>query len=363
VGDFTRWQKHPIKLHKENGVWRMTVKLGATNGERRDDSTAKQTVSNPFRGQDESGECSGTLKGSGMLQYLRSETHRACERTFTNMNSSKLSGDSRRKTTARQTRLRIQDILATTDLSNESIAGVRYAAALAKKVGAVVALLHVVEFPTPPPMPGMRSVTLSLQDSKIGKYARGRLKTLAKRESKGDVNLTPILLGGNSFYGIITAARDRAVDLIVIATHGYTGAKRVLLGSTTERVVRHAPCPVLTVPARITRRRACKMPPLNLKRILVPIDFSKTSKTAFPWAASIAVRSNAELILLHVVEKFPVDYLLGPELMNETITPLIKQSEAELKRMAEGLSKSTGLKVSGVVRAGKPFKEICSAAQ
>ncbi|HEY9175486.1 MAG TPA: universal stress protein [Verrucomicrobiae bacterium] len=278
-----------------------------------------------------------------------------------NANSSILSGW--REITGTQARLIIRKILATTDLSNESIVGVRYAAALAEKVGAAVALLHVVELPPPPPMPGMRAATYSLRDSKITKYARARLKTLAKRESRRDLDLTPILRSGNSFYGIIAAARERTADLIVIATHGYTGANRVLLGSTTERVVRHAPCPVLTVPARITRGRACKMPPLNLKRILVPIDFSKTSKTAFPWAASVAAESNAELILLHVVETFPIDYLLGHGLMNETITPLIKERESDLKWMANSLSKSTGLKVSAVVRAGKPFKEICSAAR
>jgi len=279
------------------------------------------------------------------------------------MKLSKKSGTTRPTGSSPGARLKIQNILATTDLSNESIAGVRYAVALAEKVGAAVALLHVVEFSTPTPMPGMRAITLSLQDSEIGKHARVRLKTLAKRESKGDLNLTPILRSGNSFYLITTTARERAADLIVIATHGYTGAKRVLLGSTAERVVRHAPCPVLTVPARTTKRRTGKMPPLDLKRILVPIDFSKASETALPWAASLGAESNAELILLYVVEKFPIDYVLGRGLMNETITPLMKQSEAELKQMAESLSKSTGLKASAVVRDGKPFKEICSVAQ
>ena len=275
----------------------------------------------------------------------------------------KLSGEARRKNTAPQARVRIQNILATTDFSKECIAGVRYAAALGKKMGAAVALLHVVEFPTPPPMPGMRSVTRSPQDSEVAKRARVRLKTLAKRESKGDLLLNPILRSGNSFYGIITTARERAVDLIVVATHGYTGANRVLLGSITERVVRHAPCPVLTVPARTAPSRTRKTPPLDLKRILVPIDFSKTSETALPWAASLAAESSAELILLHVVEKFPVNYVLGHRFLNKTITPLMKQSEAELKRMAERLSKSTELKASALVRDGKPFNEICRAAE
>ena len=278
-------------------------------------------------------------------------------------NPLKLSENARRKSVVPPARLKIRNILATTDFSKESITGVRYALALAKKAGAAVALLHVAEFPTPPPMPGMRSFTFSLQDSEIAKRASVRLKTLARRESKGDLNLTPIVRTGNSLYGIITTARERAADLIVIATRGYTGAKRALLGSTAERVVRHAPCPVLTVPARITPRRTSKMPLLDLKRILVPIDFSKTSKAALPWAASLAAESGSELILLHVREKFPIDYVLGRDLMNEWVTPFMKQAEAELEVIAEKINKSRTLNISAVVRNGKPFQEICDVTK
>jgi nucleotide-binding universal stress UspA family protein len=52
---------------------------------------------------------------------------------------------------------------------------------------------------------------------------------------------------GHPYQEITDAARELKVDLIVISTHGYTGLKHVLLGSTAERIVRHAPCPVLTV--------------------------------------------------------------------------------------------------------------------
>jgi nucleotide-binding universal stress UspA family protein len=277
------------------------------------------------------------------------------------MSSSKLSEDPRRKPVISPARTRIQKIIATTDLSNKSMTGVRYAMALAAKIDASVALLHVVELPNPPPMPGMRTVLLSLQDSKITNRAWRRLKTIARRESKGDLKLSPILRSGNSVYGIITAARECAADLIVMATHGYTGAERVLLGSTTERVVRHAPCLVLTVPLRTTRRRGPKNPP-ELKKILVPIDFSKTSETALPWAASLAGVSNAEVILLHVVEKVAIDNLLGRELMNARTTALRSYGEARLKRTAAELSEATGLKVSAIVREGKPFREICSLA-
>lgn len=258
-------------------------------------------------------------------------------------------------------RSRIQRVLTTTDLSNESIAGVCYAVALAEKVGAVVDVLHVVELPPPPPMPGMRSLIAFPQDSKIAKQARARLRKLAIQETTAHLRLTPLLRTGNSFYGIITAAQKRAADLIVIATHGHTRAKPVFLGSTAERVVRHAPCPVLTVPTRITRRRKGK-PSLRLKKIMVPIDFSKASENALPWATFLAAQFDAEIILLHVVQRFLSDYVFGRELMNETFTPLLKYAEARLKGMAANLSKSSGLRVSAVVRNGRPFKEICNAA-
>ena len=58
---------------------------------------------------------------------------------------------------------------------------------------------------------------------------------------------------GRSYHEIAEAARTLKVDLIIISTHGYTGLKHAFLGSTTERVVRHAPCPVLVVRERVTK--------------------------------------------------------------------------------------------------------------
>ena len=75
------------------------------------------------------------------------------------------------------------------------------------------------------------------------------------------------------------------------------------------------------------------------------------------------MRFNSEVVLLYVVEKFPIDYLLGPETTTPIITPLIKQARAELKVLAATLGRSTGLRVTVEVRAGKPFQEICSAAE
>jgi universal stress protein A len=288
-------------------------------------------------------------------------TKHTCKGIPMKMNTSKKPGTAKPKIAAPAVPSNIRKILATTDFSDESRVGVRYALALAEKLNATVALLHVIE--SPPRMSGVESVVLARKDPEVIALAREKLATLAKSEGKGDGAVTSSVRTGKPFHEITTDARERAADLIVIATHGYTGAKRVLLGSTAEQVARHAPCPVLTVPTRTTPKRTGKRSPFTVKKILVPIDFSNISKDALPWATFLAARFGAELVLLHIVEKFPIDYLLGRELINETIVPLVKQAEADLGRLAGSLSQSTGVNISAVVRAGKPFEEIYHAAE
>ena len=277
------------------------------------------------------------------------------------MKLSKKSGNTPRKITTTTTPPKIIKILATTDFSDESRSGVRYAVALAEKLGAAVTLLHVLEPPSR--MVEMEAVVLVREESQVVALARAQLATLVQREARGDVAVTFSVRTGEPFHEITTAARQQMADLIVIATHGYTGFDQVLLGSTAERVVRHAPCSVLTVSTRTQPKRTNKAPAFKLKKILVPIDFSNPSKDALPQATLLAAHFGAELVLLHTVEKFPIDYLLGRELMNQMLVPSMKQAEADLEQMAGGLSKSTGLNVSVVVSDGKPFEVICQTAK
>ena len=135
----------------------------------------------------------------------------------------------------------VQKVLVTTDFSDDSRAGVRYAVALAEKLKADVALLHVVE-----PRSWMDRLE-ARKDSELVALARTQLAKFAKREVGGDVTVTSSVCTGKPFHEITTAAREGTADLIVLTTHGYTGLKHVWLGSTAERVVRHAPCPVLVV--------------------------------------------------------------------------------------------------------------------
>lgn len=277
------------------------------------------------------------------------------------MKTSKKPENAHHEIAAPAARPKIQEILATTDFSDQSLPAVRYALALSGKIGASISLLHVVELASS--LSGMESVVLARTDAEVAALVHTKLEALAQREVKSDGKVTSVVRTGKPFHEIALAASERAADLIVIATHGYTGAKHVLLGSTAERVVRHAPCPVLTIPTRTMPSRTGKTPPIKLKKIVVPIDFSDISEAALPWAAFLAAQFGAELILLHVVEKFPIDYLLGRELTNHTVEPFMKQAEADLAGMAESLSKSARVNVSVVARNGRPYEEICHAAK
>ncbi len=275
--------------------------------------------------------------------------------------NSKTSGPAQRKTNAPAAPPILQKILVTTDFSAQSLPAVRYALALGGKTGAAVTLLHVVE--TASSMSGLEAVLLARTDAEVAELARTKLEAFAQREAKGAGKITTVVRTGKPFHEISLVAGERAADLIVIATHGHTGLKRVWLGSTAERVVRHAPCPVLTVPTRDLPKRPGPASAFRLKKILVPIDFSNLSQDALPYAALLAKKFGAEVILLHVVQLFPMDRLLGGELISQTIVPAIQQAEIDLARMAADLSAATGGKVSGVAREGTPHEAICQTAK
>jgi nucleotide-binding universal stress UspA family protein len=140
---------------------------------------------------------------------------------------------------------RVSSILVPVDFSDHSQKALSYAAALARNSNVAVTLLHVVE---PIAMPDFEFHPLMREREDLAKSATQRLATLANKVGLGGPNAAKVLVRhGTPFFEITGAARTLKTDLIVIATHGYTGIKHVLLGSTAERVVRHAGCPVLVV--------------------------------------------------------------------------------------------------------------------
>ena len=142
---------------------------------------------------------------------------------------------------------RLNKILVPVDFSEFSTKALDYALAFARQFDARIVVLHVVE-PAVYPESYML-VTTALEDLNQGllQSARQRIGELCRERIGNRVTSESMVRTGRAHSEIAAAARELDVDLIILATHGYTGLRHVLLGSTAERVVRHAPCPVLTV--------------------------------------------------------------------------------------------------------------------
>lgn len=139
----------------------------------------------------------------------------------------------------------VKSILVPIDFSETSKKGLQYATRFAEQFGAKMTVLNVIE---PVATPDFAYYPLLMEVDKAKASARAKLEALCSemQVSRSLLNRT-LTRYGTPFAEICDAARKLKADLIVITTHGYTGLKHVLMGSTAERVVRHAPCPVLTV--------------------------------------------------------------------------------------------------------------------
>jgi nucleotide-binding universal stress UspA family protein len=144
-----------------------------------------------------------------------------------------------------QNPIRARKILVPTDFSELSNKAVAKAVALAQRFNAKIDLVHVLE---PPPYPEFGYVHIPLKEGGLRKMAEAYFEKLRKHiPALADlVDYTPVRTG-NAPYEIVQSARQLNADLIVIGTHGRTGLKRLALGSTAEKVVRHAHCPVLVL--------------------------------------------------------------------------------------------------------------------
>ncbi len=141
--------------------------------------------------------------------------------------------------------LNIQQILVPTDFSDYSKKALKYAASVAERVGAKITLLHVAEPSSSYPYAGY---PFAEEPEEIMPPLRAAVVQVCEKE-----NINPRLIRetlikvGIPYQEIANTAELLRADLIVIATHGRTGLAHILLGSTTEHLVRHAPCPVLVV--------------------------------------------------------------------------------------------------------------------
>lgn len=144
-----------------------------------------------------------------------------------------------------------QSILVATDFSEPARYGIEKAAELARATGAKVTVCHVLD-PSPLAPYGSRGdvgAQLSMEQDVEKAIHAALAEVVESYFADAASTKTALILSANAADGICNYAAKEDVDLIVLSTHGRTGLAHLLIGSVAEKVVRHAPCPVLTVRA------------------------------------------------------------------------------------------------------------------
>jgi nucleotide-binding universal stress UspA family protein len=149
--------------------------------------------------------------------------------------------------------MEIRRILAPTDFSELSKQGLKSALELAEAFGAKLLLLYVVESP-PYPMEGIVPSHLgaTLLDD-LERQATNDLAQMLSETQASKIDVARRVVGGIPYRKIVDVAEEEKIDLIVMTTHGRTGLSHLVMGSVAEKIVRTAPCPVLTIrPTSVT---------------------------------------------------------------------------------------------------------------
>jgi nucleotide-binding universal stress UspA family protein len=143
--------------------------------------------------------------------------------------------------------IKLRKVLVPTDFSESARHAFSYGVSFAREYKAELVLLHVVENLTVGYASDLVPVPMAEVFQEISGYAKAELAKLADEAKQKGVAVSELVAQGKPSAEIIRHAAENDVDMIVLGTHGKGMLDQALFGSTTERVVRRAPCPVLTV--------------------------------------------------------------------------------------------------------------------
>ncbi len=219
--------------------------------------------------------------------------------------------------------LQMKRILFPTDFSECGERAFAHAALLSARYGAELHVLNVTTDDIAPPNDPMAFLSLLPED-----VVTASDRPCDPRALEPASVVHSRMRSSSITNGILEYAKMHDVDLIVMGTHGRRGIDHLMMGSVAEDVVRNAQCPVLTVrfdeagPARV-----------DVRRILVPIDFSECSP--LPVAVEIARAYGAELDMLHVIEEAVLPTIYGVEPLSPSAPLYIERTEGALQKLLE----------------------------
>ena len=246
--------------------------------------------------------------------------------------------------------MRVESIVCPIDCSEFSAAAYQYAVSLAEYYKARLVCLHVVElWKYPFADYAAYQADYAKFSQAINEGGEKRLQEFVNQHASNRLHPDLAVQQGNPSDSILSFAQAENIDVIVMGTHGRRGFDRLVLGSTTDRVLRKAASPVLVV-SNPSQNAMTTSPDgrHRLSRILYCTDFSNNSEIARGYAISVAAEYAAELTILHVVEGAP-DLARAEAIISARTVQLDRLiSEEERKE----------LNVRTAVRFGKPYEQI-----
>ncbi len=253
-------------------------------------------------------------------------------------------------------------ILCPIDFSDYSQHAIDYAVTLARWYDARLVAVHSVPVIVPVVSPlGGYPMPIPAPDPDL-QAVRAQLEGFLEPARRLHVPYETVVETGEPVDTILRVADDHAVDLIVLGTHGRGGFERMILGSVTEKVLRKARCPVLTVPKRVQHIPGSGE--LMFKTIVCPVDFSPSSMRALSLALSLAEEGDARVTIVHVLEWFTERAPF--EVEDLIIRDYRRQAEEDARaRLAAAITPEARVYChpEEVLVAGKPHREILRLAE
>jgi universal stress protein A len=250
----------------------------------------------------------------------------------------------------------LRSILCPVDFSEASRDALLWAAMIAQRRGGELTVLSVVE-PLLAQAAGLR-LHVNLAQADVEPALREFVDATLPDGVRQPAHIRMKVTVGAISEAILQTARRLTPGLIVIGTHGLGGFRKLLLGSTTERLLQTTEWPVLAVPPGAAGAPPVEHPAVQLKKILLATDFRESAISATQWAADLASDVAAPLVLAHVVE---------PLLVSPVWEPLVADIEDERvasgRRMLSRMSASfPATQTDCVVSVGQPATTIAALA-
>jgi nucleotide-binding universal stress UspA family protein len=257
--------------------------------------------------------------------------------------------------------IRFTQVLCPIDLSELSLRPLAHAAAFARWYGARLTILHVVPtFETTQVRAGGLVDPVRFVEPMTRAAVERALREAMRAAGATVPHAAVVAEAGDPVTTIVGQAAVLSADLIVMGTHGRGGFERFLLGSVTEKVLRKAPCPVLTVPPRAG---GAPQADVAFTRILCPMDFSAGAQQALGFALDLARQSNGAVTVLHVIEWFTEEARLS--FVDFDVAAfrrrLARDARERLRALLDEANRA-GCAIAEEVAFGRPHREVLRVA-